>query len=142
LEDEPTMYEVFDHTADVGLRIFAPDRSSLFADAARALFSLVVVNMDAVQAVEERHYELAGEQDEYLLFDWLTELLYTFETEHLLLSEFQVELSPVGLRATGRGERIDRSRHELDHEVKAITYHGLKVEPSGSGWMAEIIVDI
>ena len=136
------MYEVFDHTADVGLRIFAPDRSSLFAEAARALFSLVVVNLDAVQAVEERHYELAGEQDEYLLFDWLTELLYTFETEHLLLSEFQVELSPVGLRATGRGERIDRSRHELDHEVKAITYHGLKVEQSGQGWVAEVIVDI
>jgi SHS2 domain-containing protein len=136
------MYEVFDHTADVGLRIFAPDRSSLFAEAARALFSLVVVNLDAVQAVEERHYELAGEQDEYLLFDWLTELLYTFETEHLLLSEFHVELSPVGLRATGRGERIDRSRHELDHEVKAITYHGLKVEQSGQGWVAEVIVDI
>ena len=136
------MYEVFDHTADVGLRIFAPDRSSLFAEAAQALFSLVVVNLDAVQAVEERHYELAGEQDEYLLFDWLTELLYTFETEHLLLSEFHVELSPVGLRATGRGERIDRSRHELDHEVKAITYHGLKVEQSGHGWVAEVIVDI
>ena len=136
------MYEVFDHTADVGLRIRAPDRSSLFAEAARALFSLVVVNLDAVQAVEERHYELAGEQDEYLLFDWLSELLYTFETEHLLLSEFQVELSPEGLRATCRGERVDRSRHELDHEVKAITYHGLKVERSGEGWLAEVIVDI
>ena len=136
------MYEVFDHTADVGLRILAPDRSSLFAEAARALFSLVVVNLDAVQAVEERHYELAGEQDEYLLFDWLNELLYTFETEHLLLSEFQVELSREGLRATGRGERLDRSRHELDHEVKAITYHGLKIEQSGEGWLAEVIVDI
>ncbi len=136
------MYEVFDHTADVGLRIFASDRSTLFAEAARALLSLVVVNLDAVRAIEERHYELAGEQDEYLLFDWLAELLYTFETEHLLLSEFQVELSPVGLRATGRGERIDRSRHELDHEVKAITYHGLRVEQSGECWLAEVIVDI
>jgi SHS2 domain-containing protein len=136
------MYQVFDHTADVGLRVFAPDRSSLFAEAARALFSLVVVNLDAVQAVEERRYELAGEQDEYLLFDWLNELLYTFETEHLLLCEFQIDLGPAGLRATGRGERVDRSRHELDHEVKAITYHGLKVERTGDGWMAEVIVDI
>jgi SHS2 domain-containing protein len=136
------MYEVFDHTADVGLRILAPDRSALFAEAARALFSLVVVNLDAVQAVEQRHYELAGEQDEYLLFDWLNELLYTFETEHLLLSEFQVELSREGLRANCGGERVDRSRHELDHEVKAITYHGLKIEPSGQGWLAEVIVDI
>lgn len=136
------MYEVFDHTADVGLRIWAQDRSSLFVEAARGLFSLVVLNPDAVQAVERRSYEIAGEQDEYLLFDWLSELLYTWETEHLLLSEFHVELGRGGLRATGCGERIDRSRHELDHEVKAITYHGLKVEPSGDGWLAEVIVDI
>ena len=136
------MYEVFDHTADIGLRIRAPDRASLFAEAAQALFSLVVVNLGTVHAIEKRDYELAGEQDEYLLFDWLSELLYTFETEHLLLSEFQVELGPEGLRAACRGERVDRSRHELDHEVKAITYHGLRVEPSGEGWLAEVIVDI
>jgi SHS2 domain-containing protein len=136
------MYEVFDHTADIGLRMRAQDRPSLFVEAARALFSLIALNLDAVRAVEQRSYEIGGEQDDYLLFDWLSELLYTFETEHLLLSEFEVELAPSGLRATARGERVDRSRHELDHEVKAITYHGLKVEPSGEGWLAEIIVDI
>jgi len=136
------MYEVFDHTADIGLRVSAPDRPTLFAEAGRALFSLLVVNQDTVQAVERREYELAGEQDEYLLFDWLSELLYTFETEHLLWCEFQVELGPAGLRAVCRGEPVDRARHELDHEVKAITYHGLKVEPSGAGWLAEVIVDI
>jgi SHS2 domain-containing protein len=136
------MYEVFDHTADIGLRIWAPDRPSLYAEAARALFSLVVLNLDAVRPVEQRRFVIAGEQDDYLLFDWLNELLYTFETEHLLLSEFQIELEPAGLRATGRGERLDRSRHELDHEVKAITYHGLKIDSAPSGWMAEVIVDI
>jgi len=136
------MYEVFDHTADIGLRVQAEDRPSLFVEAARALFSLLVLNPRDVRAVEQRSYEIAGEQDDYLLFDWLSELLYTFETEHLLLSQFQVELSGTGLQATCRGEPLDRTRHQLDHEVKAITYHGLKVEPSGSGWMAEIIVDI
>jgi SHS2 domain-containing protein len=30
----------------------------------------------------------------------------------------------------------------LEHEVKAITYHGLKVEPADGGWLAEVIVDI
>jgi SHS2 domain-containing protein len=136
------MYEVFDHTADVGLRIWAEDRAALFAEAARALFSLLVANGDAVRAVEQRGYEIAGEQDDFLLFDWLSELLYTFETEHLLLSQFKVELSPAGLRATCRGEPLDRARHEMDHEIKAITYHGLKLERAGNGWLAEVIVDI
>jgi len=136
------MFEVFDHTADIGLRIRAEDRSALFAEAARALFSLLVLNLDAVRTIEQRRYEIAGEQDDYLLFDWLSELLYTFETEHLLLSQFAVELNPTGLRATCRGEAIDRARHEMDHEIKAITYHGLKVEPDGNGWMAEMVLDI
>jgi SHS2 domain-containing protein len=136
------MYEVFDHTADIGLRIRAPDRASLYVEAARALFSLVVLNLDAVCAVEQRSFVLAGQQEDYLLFDWLSELLYTFETEHLLLSEFQIELDGEGLRATARGERLDRARHELDHEVKAITYHGLKIESAPTGWLAEVIVDI
>ena len=136
------MFEVFDHTADIGLRIWAEDRPSLFVEAARALFSLLVLDPDEVRPLEQRSYEIAGDQDDYLLCDWLSELLYTFETEHLLLSHFQVELTDTGLRATARGEPVDRSRHQLDHEVKAITYHGLAVEPSANGWIAEVIVDI
>lgn len=136
------MYEVFDHTADLGLRIWAADRPSLYAEAARALFSLVVLNPDAVRPVEQRSFAIAGQQEDYLLFDWLSELLYTFETEHLLFGEFQIDLDGDGLRATARGERLDRSRHELDHEIKAITYHGLKIEATAAGWMAEFIVDI
>jgi SHS2 domain-containing protein len=38
---------------------------------------------------------------------------------------------------------MDPSRHTMDHEVKAITYHGLQVQQSADGtWEAEVIVDI
>ena len=36
----------------------------------------------------------------------------------------------------------DQARHALAHEVKAITYHRLKVERTADGWLAEVIVDI
>jgi SHS2 domain-containing protein len=136
------MFEVFEHTADVGLRIRAADRRTLFAEAGRALFSLLVANPTAVQCLQQKSFEIAGDHDEYLLFDWLNELLYTYETEHLLLAEFNVHLSAEGLQATCRGEPIDRSRHQLDHEVKAITYHALQVQAVADGWLAEVIVDI
>ncbi len=71
------MYEVFDHTADLGLRIRASDLNSLLADAARGLFSVLVANLDQVQSVQEKTYEVAGTEHDYLLFDWLSELLYT-----------------------------------------------------------------
>jgi SHS2 domain-containing protein len=85
---------------------------------------------------------VAGTDPELLLFDWLTELLYVFESRKLLLAEFEVSVDSRGLSATCRGEPVDPARHELDHEVKAITYHGLRIEQTAEGWLAEVIVDI
>ena len=136
------MYETFEHTADLGLRIRAASLDELFADAARGLFSLIVPDLASVRLVEQVLLEIPGEPTEMLLFDWLNELLYTYETRHLLLVEFDVHFGPQGLSATVSGEPIDRQRHQLDHEVKAITYHGLKLERQGADWLAEVIVDI
>ena len=60
----------------------------------------------------------------------------------MLLCRFDVAVAASGLKATAHGEPIDPARHVLDHEVKAITYHGLRVEPTTDGWQAEVIVDI
>jgi SHS2 domain-containing protein len=136
------MFEVFEHTADLGLRVAAADLEMLFADAARGLFSVIVANLDEVQPVQEKQLCVPGAARDYLLFDWLSELLYTFETERLVLPQFVVRFTDRGLQATARGEPLDPARHALAHEVKAITYHGLKVERTASGWQAEVIVDI
>lgn len=136
------MYETFEHTADVGLRARAATLDDLFADIARAMFSVLVANPAAIRPVEELSLQLSGDRLDDLLFDWLAELLYRFETRHLLLSEFEVRVGDAGLSATVRGEPIDRTRHELDVEIKAITYHGLRVEQDNDGWLAEVIVDL
>ncbi len=136
------MYETFEHTADLGLRIRAPDLNTLFAEAALALFSALVEDQDTIRPLQSIEVRLAGADREYLLFDWLRELLYQFDGRHLVLGRFQVRVSDVGLEATAWGEPLDPARHPLAHEVKAITYHGLRVEPAGDGWLAEVIVDI
>jgi SHS2 domain-containing protein len=136
------MYEIFEHTADLGLRIRADGLNDLFADAARGLFSVMVANLDGAQAVAEARVELKADDLEQLLHDWLAELLYTFSGRRIILTEFSVQIDALKLTAVVRGEPIDPSRHQLDAEVKAITWHGLKVERFGNGWLAEVIVDI
>jgi len=136
------MFEIFEHTADIGIRARAESLESLFADAARGLFSVIAANLDAVRPLQEIALTITGQRHDDLLFDWLDELLFTFDTKRLLFGEFEVQFSPTGLTATARGEPIDRTRHELNMEVKAITYHGLKVDRDGDGWLAEVIVDI
>ena len=142
------MYETFEHTADLGLRVRAPDLDTLFVEAARALFSAIVEELDTVEPQQQVNLRLENEDLELLLFDWLNELLYKFDTEHLLFGRFQVETRPLEgrsgllLKGVASGEPLDRTRHALSHEVKAITYHGLRVEQTADGWLAEIIVDI
>src|SRR5438270_13609910 len=97
------MYEPFEHTADLGLRVRAADLDSLFADAGRGLFSLMVANLDAVGLVEEVSLGVVGDELDYLLFDWLNELLFIFETRRLILVEFQMHVSDGGVQATARG---------------------------------------
>src|SRR3712207_3700004 len=113
------MYETFEHTADLGLRVRAANLPALFADAGRGLASMIVANLDAVRTVEERPLTIAGADRDYLVFDWLSELLYLYESQHLVLVDFDIQIDEHGLTATARGERLDAERHVLDHEVKA-----------------------
>ncbi|MEN6452111.1 MAG: archease [Thermoguttaceae bacterium] len=136
------MYEVFEHTADVGIRIRAESLGELFADAARGLFSLMIENPQDIRPSQEVTFSLTAENTEELLHDWLAELLYTFHAQRIVLTEFQVQVGSATLTATVRGEPIDLERHRIDLEVKAITWCGLKVEQQGGEWLAEVIVDV
>jgi SHS2 domain-containing protein len=136
------MYETFEHTADLGLRVRAADLDTLFAEAAACLFSAVVEDPGTVRPLQRIDVALDGTDREYLLFDWLRELLYRFDPGRLVLSRFEVHVTESGLRGSAWGEPLDPARHALAHEVKAITYHGLKVEQTADGWLAEVIVDI
>jgi SHS2 domain-containing protein len=136
------MYEIFEHTADFGLRIRAKDRESLFAEAGVALFSAIVANLDSVRPVKDVPFTVKGNDCEELLHDWLAELLFTFHAARMVFAEFKVQFNDDGLTAVGRGEPIDFMRHEIDTEIKAITWHGFKVEHVEDGLQAEVIVDI
>jgi SHS2 domain-containing protein len=136
--------ETFDHTADVGLRVTGDDLDDLFQTAAEGVFDYIVVNREDVRADERESLELAADEPAELLVVWLNELIFRCETRHRLYREFVVHVRDDGraLRAEIAGEPIDRDRHELDHEVKAVTRHGLDLRRDAGGWLAEVILDI
>jgi len=136
------MYKTFAHTADTGLHMEADDLNGLFVEAGRGLFSLIVAKPETIQPRMTRQITVPPGQPDYMLVDWLNELLFAFDKDRLLLWHFDVSIGPAGLRATAGGEPYDAARHELEHEVKAITYHGLVVESRDGKWIATVIVDI
>lgn len=132
-------YEEIDHTADVGIRAYGSSLNELFANAAEGMFSLIV-DLDGVKAIGEVEVRLEAEDVVTLLVRWLSELLYLHETQRYLFRLFRVEVRDGSLRATAAGETIDKSRHELRLAIKAVTRHGLTVDPKKG--IAQVIFDI
>jgi SHS2 domain-containing protein len=136
--------ETFEHTADLGLRVVGVDLADVFQTAATGLFDVIVANREVVRAQETEHVALTADSTEDLLLQWLNELIFRCETRHRLYGRFSVAIDDAGcgLEASISGEPIDRTRHLLDHEVKAATRHGLFVKRGENGWVAELILDI
>ena len=137
-----SVFETFDHTADLGLRAVADDREGMFAEAARGLTSLLIEEPGALRSDNRFDMPVVGVDLELLLFDLLNELLFQFETTGFLGRDFSVTSTETGLAVEAYGEVIADQPDRLAREIKAITYHGLKVQQQAGRWMAEVIVDI
>ncbi len=137
-------YEFFDHTADVGVRVFGATLPELFAHAAAALYAAMGRFELAPEPAATRRLRLTSANLEELLHDWLADLLYDFSTGPTLYREFRfTELGPAGLTAELRGGRVDYARSETHEEIKAVTYHRLAVTRQADGsWLATVILDV
>jgi len=134
-------FEILEHTADVGIIAYGADLRQAFANAARGLFSLIT-ELDDVEEVTYRDMELTASDEESLLVAWLNELVYRFGTEGIIFKRFDIiQLDNTHLKARAYGEKVDSSRHELKTEVKAATYHMLKVEKN-DGFRVQVLFDI
>ena len=135
-------FEVLEHTADVGVRVYGWSFAELLKCAALALMSLIT-NRESVKPDEEVAFEVEAETGEELLIKMLNEILYIHEVRKMVFADAEIELADgCKLRGRLRGEKTDVSRHELLLDIKAATYHNLKIERVNDRFMAEIIFDI
>jgi SHS2 domain-containing protein len=135
-------FKILEHTADIGIIAQGEDVSRAFINAAKGLFSLVI-DPEEVSVKKSREIEVTAPDREALLVNWLNELIYLLDAEGALFKDFEIiEITETGLKAKGYGEKINTKRHHLKREVKAATYHQLKIEQIDEGWRAQVIFDI
>ncbi|MDI6815252.1 MAG: archease [Dehalococcoidales bacterium] len=134
-------FEIINHTADVGIIAYGADIKQAFANAAKALFSLIT-ELDDVAEVLHRDIELTAPDEESLLVEWLNELIYLFDAEHIIFKRFDIiKLNNTQVKARSYGEKVDSLKHKLKIGVKAATYHMLKVD-KGDGCKVQVLFDI
>ena len=133
---------LLEHTADVGIIATGETQGEALAWAAKGMFS-IIVSLEDVQPRDSSTIEVTSTDPETLAVDWLNELLYRYEVEDFLPSQFQVTVdeSKTSLTATCFGETFDPDRHHLLTSVKAATYHRLEVVHNGE-WRIQVILDV
>ena len=135
-------FEVIDHTADVSIAAYGSDMKEAFASAAAGMFSLMV-DLDSITEATSRKIDIKADNRGDLLVAWLNELIYIHDTEGMLFGRFAVnDLSDRELKADCYGEKFDIGRHSMKMEVKAATYHDVRIEDRGGDCRVQVLFDI
>jgi SHS2 domain-containing protein len=133
-------FEELSHTADVKIRARAPCLESLFSDAFDALMS-IMYGKDR-KGSTKRRISLTAEDNESLLADFLSEVLFISEVDSLVFSHADITLNGGQLCAVIEGETFDPSRHAGGSEVKGISYSGLAITHDTNGYILDILFDV
>ena len=135
-------YEVLEHTADVGLRIYGRTLPELFANAGLGLMALAI-EPGPIEPRERLALDVSGADAEQLLVNWLSEILYFLDAEGWVICRFTIQnCSLTAISGEGWGERRDPAGRTRAVAVKAITYHQLSVRETSDGWEAVVYFDI
>lgn len=139
-------FEYLEHTADIKFRAYGSTPEEMLSNAALALFN-AMIDTSTIDVKEIWNVELSSDSLEHLAYDWLSELVFLFETESAVFSTFRARSHEIkggpgwNLLAEVGGERIDRARHSFENEVKAITLHQFGVKKNDH-WCLQVVLDV
>jgi SHS2 domain-containing protein len=129
--------------ADIAFRVSADSPSALFESSARALTD-VMVDRKSLRSGIKKEISIKTEGLDGLLYDFLTELIIMKDVDSLLFKNFSAKVSRDGksLVCSVSGETIDRERHALRNDVKAVTMYMFGVKQERGRWVSTIVLDI
>jgi SHS2 domain-containing protein len=129
--------------ADVAFEAESSTVNGLFETCALAITD-IMVDPKTLRTTTERKIALESENLDRLLYDFMTELIVIKDIDSLLFGKFDIRVSAKGtsLTAMAMGEAIDRERHRLRNDVKAVTMHLFGVKRQGRTWKTTVVLDI
>jgi len=130
--------EEVEHIADRAFRVRGRNLAEFLENAAQAMVAL-----DGEPPYSDRFIrrviDVAGDDRETLLVNWLNEVLYLEQTYHEFYDHFLLkDVTDNHLRAQLYGRQLDHSVTSL----KAVTFHNLKVKEGPEGLEATVVVDV
>jgi protein archease len=135
-------FHEIEHTADLGIEAEGENPAELFTAAAEGLYALIAEPAE-IEAKQATSISATGDGWEDLLQAWLSELLAEFNLRGFIGKYCAItRIERDAVDATVEGEPLDLQRHRFHTEIKAVTYHDLRVWQDGGKWRARVIFDV
>ena len=131
--------------ADIAIEAYGKNLNELFENTALAIFE-ESADLKKVDNKENKIIKIKANNVEDLLFDFLSEILFLKDKDSFLFKKSVVKMKDTNgkfsLDSELFGEKIDREKHELRNDIKAITLHMFKVEKTKQGYKAVVVIDV
>jgi SHS2 domain-containing protein len=138
-------FRYIEHVSDAMVEAYGRTLGEAFAHSARALVNLVC-NVSKVDPHEIVSIETTGFDRKSLLYNWLEKVLLVLLIDNIILAKFEVKIKrhkdKYHLFSTCKGDNFLRQKHEYKVEVKAITYHGMKISDKKGKVIVRFLVDL
>ncbi len=140
-------FELVEHTADIGLKVYGKSEKELFINAARGMFFLITGSLiSPVEHSAKKYFtvETKASNIEDLIIEWLNELLYIHATELVVFDNYNIcHITGEIIKSEVSALYIKDSSYQVVKEIKAVTYHNIYVHQLKNGkWEANIVFDI
>ncbi len=133
-------------TADVAFAAQGATLEEVFSSSVDAMMNVMVEELSTIEPAQTVEVEVEHGELDLLLFSFLNELIFYKDARRLLLRVSSLNINRreglFSLKALLSGEEIDLEKHHMNVDVKAVTLHRLRVEETGQGWEATVVLDI
>jgi len=131
-----TGYREIEHTADWELHVWAPDLVTLLQTAAQGMYALSQTEIIGIPV--ERNFSIPYHDGESLLVDFLSELLFFGENEGIAFSKFLFDFNGSTFNVWASGALIKNQAKE----IKAVTFHRMRIHEKECGLEVNIVFDV
>jgi SHS2 domain-containing protein len=134
-------FEFLEHTADIKFQAFGKTIEKAFSNSAYAMINSITE--DKIKSKQKKTFHIKGNDLKNLLYNFLEEFLFLFDSEEFILSEIKdvkINLETFELTCLAIGDCS--KEYSFNTHVKAITYNEMFVKKTGDKWVTQVVLDV
>lgn len=138
MQAKHTGFKEVSHTADAALQVWGLTPEELFLSALAGMYQLMGISSTDTQHASQSSFQLSESDWESLLVSFLSECLFLAESEKVILNSEFLSFESFQLKFAFIKVPIIRQQKE----IKAVTYHNLKIRQNQGRWETVVVFDL